>query len=263
MNNTGFQPGVPGRLTGRTAFVTGGASGQGAAHVVRLAREGATVYFGDIAADTGARRATDLLAEGLDVHFVEHDVRSLEQWLRVRDLLAAEVGQLDILVNNAGVVDLLGPEEATESTWQRTIDINQTGVFLGIKALVDLLRHGTNPSIINTSSIYGLIGAPNYFAYVASKGAVAAMTKSAAMTYGKERIRVNSIHPGFVETPMLVSEFEALPEGAREESVAAIPLNRFADPSEISSVVAFLASDDSSYITGAEIVVDGGMLAGR
>jgi cyclopentanol dehydrogenase len=252
-----------GRLTGRVAYVTGGASGQGAAHVVQLANEGATVFFGDVDHTAGATHQNRLVGENLDGRFIHHDVRDVDQWVAVRDRIELDMGRLDILVNNAGVVDLLGPEDATEETWQRTIDINQKAIFLGIKTLVGLLRRSGRGSIINVASIYGLIGVSGYFAYIASKGSVAAMTKAAAMTYAGDNIRVNSIHPGYVETPMLENEFSLLPPDAREVSLAMIPLHRFATPKEISTLVAFLASDDASYITGAEIVIDGGVLAGR
>lgn len=251
------------RLAGRVAYVTGGASGQGAAHTLRLASEGATVFFGDVSVEAGEDKHRELSAQGFDVQFLAHDVRSAEGWRAVHDAIEARYGFLDILINNAGIVDLLGAEDATEESWQRTIDINQKGVFLGTKYLIDLLRRSNNASVINTSSIFGLIGVSDYFAYIASKGAVAAMTKAAAMTYGKDGVRVNSIHPGYVATPMLESEFATLPEGSKEASLAAIPLGRFATSEEIASVVAFLASDDAAYITGSEIVIDGGLLAGR
>jgi cyclopentanol dehydrogenase len=251
------------RLKDRVAYITGGASGQGAAHTAHLAREGATVYFGDINRDAGADLQRRFVGEGLDTRFLEHDVRSLDQWTAVRDKINSDFGRLDILVNNAGVVDLLGAERATEESWQRTIDINQKSVFLGTKSMIGLLRKSKHGAIINVASVFGLIGVADYFAYIASKGSIAAMTKSAAMTYALDGVRVNSIHPGYVSTPMLESEFAVLPPEARDASLAMIPLRRFASAHEISPVVAFLASDDASYITGAEIVIDGGLLAGR
>ncbi|MCG2622597.1 glucose 1-dehydrogenase [Arthrobacter sp. I2-34] len=251
------------RLAGRIALVTGGSRGQGAAHVRRLAREGATVFFGDVGTEAGAALESEQTSKGLDVRFRRMDVTSADDWSQMLGTIGTEFGRLDILVNNAGILDMRGPEEATEQSWQKTVDVNQKGVFLGIKHSIPLLRESACASIINTSSIFGLIGAADYFAYTASKGAVSAMTKSAAMTYGADGIRVNSIHPGYVSTPMLETEFQALPEGTEEASLAAIPLGRFASPEEIASVVAFLASDDASYITGTEVVIDGGVVAGR
>jgi NAD(P)-dependent dehydrogenase (short-subunit alcohol dehydrogenase family) len=245
------------------AYITGGASGQGAAHTAHLAREGATVYFGDINRDAGAALQRRFVGEGLDTRFLEHDVRSLDQWAAVHNRIESEFGRLDILVNNAGMIDLLGPEEATEESWQRTIDVNQKSVFLGTKSMIGLLRKSKHGAIINVASVFGLIGVAGYFAYIASKGSIAAMTKAAAVTYAPDGVRVNSIHPGYVSTPMLASEFAVLPADAREASLQMIPLRRFAYADEISPVVAFLASDDASYITGAEIVIDGGLLAGR
>lgn len=251
------------RLTGRVALITGGAQGQGAAHVRRLAREGATVFFGDVGGAAGAALETEQRSKGFDVRFSRMDVTSADDWSQMLGAIETDFGRLDILVNNAGILDMLGPEEATEQSWQKTIDVNQKGVFLGIKHSVPLLRQSTCASVINTSSIFGLIGAADYFAYTASKGAVTAMTKAAALTYGAEGIRVNSIHPGYVSTPMLETEFKTLPAGTEEASMAAIPLGRFASPEEIASVVAFLASDDASYITGTEVIIDGGVVAGR
>lgn len=218
------------------------------------------MHFGDVDVDAGRLLEGELRAAGCDVSFHKHDVQHALEWQRIYGEISDKHGRLDILVNNAGVLDMLGPEEATEDSWHRTVDINQKSVFLGIKYGVPLLRKSTHASIINTSSIYGLIGAPDYIAYTASKGAVAAMSKAAAATYGTEGIRVNSIHPGAVDTDMMRTEFEAAGEGVEEAILDAIPLRRFAQPEEIASVVAFLASDDSSYITAAEIVIDGGLI---
>ena len=136
-------------------------------------------------------------------------------------------------------------------------------MFLGAKAALPLLRQAASPSIINVSSIFGLVGATGYVAYTASKGAVTLLTKSLAFTYGPERIRCNSIHPGYIDTPMLEEELSGLPAGAAEAVIAQIPLRRFANPAEVSEIVVFLASDRASYVSGAEIVIDGGLLAGR
>lgn len=252
------------RLSGRIALVTGGAGGQGAAHTERLAGEGARVYFADL--NEAAGRATEerLRATGLDVRFVPLDVSSLANWERVAADLDAAEGRLDILVNNAGILaDVHDAEETTEAAWDKTIAVNQKSVFFAYRTMVPLLRKSSNASIINTSSIFGLVGASGYVSYIASKGAVTTMTKSGAVTYGPEGIRVNSIHPGYIDTQMLRDEFAGLGEGAEEAVLATIPMGRLAGPEEIAPTVAFLASDDASYISGAEIIIDGALLAGR
>jgi NAD(P)-dependent dehydrogenase (short-subunit alcohol dehydrogenase family) len=235
----------------------------GAAHVRRLAEEGARVHFGDVEDELGEKLRARLSGEGLDVVFHHLDVTRSDGWQRVMDAVEESDGRMDVLVNNAGILDLAGLDDATEDTWRRTIDVNQTGVFLGAKAALSLLRRSQSPSIINVSSIFGLVGAAGYIAYTASKGAVSTMTKSMAFTYGPEGIRCNSIHPGYIETPMLGEELSGLPEGSAEKIHEQIPLRRFAKAQEVSEVVVFLASDRSSYVSGAEIVVDGGLLAGR
>lgn len=252
------------RLAGKIALVTGGARGQGAAHTERLASEGARVYFADVNETAGRETETRLRAANLDVHFLVLDVSSLENWEAVAAQIDAAEGRLDILVNNAGILaDVYDAEKTTEAAWQRTVDINQKSIFLSYRTMVPLLRKSAAGSIVNTSSIFGLVGASGYISYIASKGAVTTMTKSGAMTYGPEGIRVNSIHPGYIDTPMLREEFAGLGEGAEEATIATIPMGRLAGPEEISPAVAFLASDDASYISGAEILIDGALLAGR
>ncbi len=254
---------TPRRLVGRIALITGGSNGQGAAHTRRLAQEGAIVYFSDVDTKTGSALEASLRAEGLDVHFRKQDVGSYAHWQEIVSEIDADHGRLDILVNNAGILDLFTAEDATEASWDRTLGINTKSIFLAFKATLPLLRKSEHASVINTSSIFGLVGADGYLAYVASKGAVTTMTKSLAVTYGREGIRVNSIHPGYIDTPMLREELAGLPEGSADAIVATIPLQRFADGDEIAPSVAFLASDDASYITGAELIIDGGHLAGR
>lgn len=249
------------RLNGRIALVTGGAQGQGEAHVRRLLSEGAIVHFSDINEQGGRQLEAELTGSGLSATFHTMDVSSSADWQRVIEAIDERDGRLDILVNNAGMLDMLGPEASTEETWNRTISVNQTSVFLATKFAIPLLRKSKNASVINTSSIFGLIAAPDYFAYTASKGAVASMTRAAAVTYGAEGIRFNSVHPGYVDTPMLRREFAELGGNAEQESLDLIPLGRFAAADDISKAVAFLASDDSGYITGTQIVIDGGVLA--
>lgn len=259
----GGQSAKAGRVAGKVILVSGGASGMGAAHVNRLAEEGATVYLADRDVERGNQLTAELAARKLDVRFVELDVTDETGWRTVAARIGDEQGRLDVLIHNAGVLSLSSPEEASDEEWDRTIAINQTGIFRGTRALMPLVRLGRSPSIINISSIFGLIGAVGYIAYMASKGAVTLMTKSMAATYGPEGIRCNSVHPGYISTPMLEQELRGLPEGSAEAIHGQIPLRRFAGPGEVSAAVLFLASDEASYVTGAEIVVDGGLLSCR
>jgi 3alpha(or 20beta)-hydroxysteroid dehydrogenase len=241
------------RLEGKTALITGGARGQGAAHGRRLADEGANVVLGDILEDAGHAHARELRAAGHDVHFLRLDVTIPEDWNDAVDAAESRFGQLDILVNNAGVVRVAPIVDESDDGWHTTMAVNATGVFYGMRAAIPALRRNGGGSIINIASIYGPVGAPGYVAYTASKGAVIAMTKVAALEHAQDRIRVNAICPGPVRTPM--SEQEG------DDAVDITPLRRRAEPEEISSAVAFLASDDAIYITGAELAVDGGYLA--
>jgi 3alpha(or 20beta)-hydroxysteroid dehydrogenase len=240
-------------LEGKTALITGGARGQGAAHGRRLAEEGAAVILGDILEDAGQAHARALRAAGHDVHFLRLDVTAPGDWNAAVHAAEERFGQLDILVNNAGVVRVAPIADESDDGWHTTMSVNATGVFYGMRAAIPALRRNRGGSIINVASIYGPVGAPGYVAYTASKGAVIAMTKVAALEHAQDRIRVNAICPGPVRTPMSEHEGDA--------SVDITPLRRRAEPEEISSAVAFLASDDAVYITGAELAVDGGYLA--
>lgn len=251
-----------GRVAGKIALVTGGARGMGASHVEILARQGATVVFGDVDVDAGRDAEDRLRDNGLDVRFQRLDVASSQDWTDVVHVVR-EAGGLHVLINNAGVVDTRGAEDTGEGDWARVIDVNQKGVYLALRTLVPVIRDSGGGSIVNVSSVYGLVGAVGYIAYTASKGAVTLMTKSAAATYGPDGIRVNSIHPGAIQTPMLEHELAGLPAGARDGFLEATPLRRFGDPAEVSACVLFLASDESSFVTGAELVVDGGLIAAR
>jgi 3alpha(or 20beta)-hydroxysteroid dehydrogenase len=237
------------RLQGRTALITGGARGQGAAHGRRLAEEGAAVILGDILEEAGEAVARELRAAGHDVRFRRLDVTDPEDWKTAM----ADIGRLGILVNNAGVVRVAPIADESDDGWHTTMSVNATGVFYGMRAAIPALRRNGGGAIINIASIYGPVGARGYVAYTASKGAVIAMTKVAALEHAHDRIRVNAICPGPVRTPMSEHEGDA--------SVDITPLRRRAEPEEISSAVAFLASDDAVYITGAELAVDGGYLA--
>jgi 3alpha(or 20beta)-hydroxysteroid dehydrogenase len=244
---------MSGRLEGRTALISGGARGQGAAHARRLAEEGAAVIFGDVLENLGEAHAEALRAAGHDATFVRLDVTVPADWEAAVSAAEQRSGRLDVLVNNAGVVRVAPLLEETDDGWHAAMTVNATGVFYGMRAAVPALRRAGGGSIVNVASIYGPVGAPGYIAYTASKGAVISMTKVAALEHARDRIRVNAICPGPVRSPMSEEEGDA--------SVDVTPLQRRAEPEEISAAVAFLASDDSVYMTGAELAIDGGYLA--
>jgi 3alpha(or 20beta)-hydroxysteroid dehydrogenase len=241
------------RLAGKTALISGGARGQGAAHGRRLAEEGAAVILGDILEGAGEAHARELRAAGHTAHFLPLDVTTPDDWNAAVQTAEERFGRLDILVNNAGVVRVAPTIDETNDGWHSTMAVNATGVFYGMRAAIPALRRAGGGSIINVASIYGPVGAPGYIAYTASKGAVIAMTKVAALEHAHDHIRINAICPGPVRSPMSEQEGDA--------SVEVTPLRRRAEPEEISSAVAFLASHDAIYITGAELAIDGGYLA--
>jgi len=248
------------RLSGKVALITGAARGMGASHARGFVAEGAQVIMTDVNAKAGAALAAEL---GQNAHFIEHDVTSHGEWQRVVAEGESKFGLITVLVNNAGV---LGPL-ATKTVDLREVDylkvcaINQHSVFLGMQATIPSMLRAGKGSIVNISSISGMVanyGAPNV-AYVASKFAIRGLTKAAAMEYGRNNIRVNSVHPGFTMTPMMV---EATDEKGGD-AMSLIPLGRIADPQEVTNLVLFLASDESSYTTGSVLSVDGGSSAGR
>lgn len=246
-----------GRLANKVALITGAARGMGESHAKRFIAEGAKVVLTDLADEAGQALANEL---GSNALFIKHDVTCAASWKEV--IIAAEkaFGPLHILVNNAGI---LGPvadtQHLSEAEYLNVCNVNQHSVFLGMQAVLpSMLRAGIG-SIVNISSIAGMAanyGFPN-LAYVASKFAVRGMTKATAIEYGSKNIRVNSVHPGFIQTPMMV---EATDENGGD-ALGLIPLGRIADPKEVSNLVLFLASDEASYITGSEHLVDAGMLA--
>jgi 3alpha(or 20beta)-hydroxysteroid dehydrogenase len=246
-----------GRLDGKVAIITGAARGMGESHARIFAREGAKVMMTDVRTDMGRALAAEI---GADCHFATHDATQPSDWSRVVAETETAFGTVDILVNNAGI---LGPmantADLSDAGYDQVCAINQHAVFYGMRAVLPAMLRAGKGSIVNISSIAGI--AANYgfpsLAYVASKFAVRGMTKATAMEYGKHNIRVNSVHPGFIQTPMMV---EATDEGGGD-ALREIPLGRIADPAEVSALVLFLASDESSYITGAEHLVDAGMLA--
>lgn len=249
---------MAGRLDGRVVVISGAARGMGAAHARASAREGAAVVLTDILDDLGNQVVEDIRSSGGQALYVHADVTQAADWRHVYGEATREFGRVTTIVNNAGIIgSMLDAVEETEEAWHQTVAINQTGVFLGMKYGVPLLRENGGGSIINVSSIWGVSGVAAYLAYQATKGAVRMMTRSAALTYATEGIRVNSICPGLILTEM------ALEEG--EENNAALlaltPMSRGADPAEVSGAVVFLASDEASYVTGIELPVDGGYLA--
>jgi 3alpha(or 20beta)-hydroxysteroid dehydrogenase len=241
---------MTGRLAGRVAIITGGARGQGASHAERLAREGATVLTGDVLDDAGEETAARLRADGLDVTYRHLDVTDPADWAGA----VAACARLDVLVNNAGIIHVTPLLEETVDAWNGLLAVNATGTLLGMQAAIPAMRAGGGGSIINVASIFGVTGAEGYVAYTASKAAILAMTKTAALEHAADGIRVNAICPGGVSTPMNENE----PEGG---VVPLTPLGRRAHVSEISGAVAYLASDDASFVTGTELAVDGGYLA--
>ena len=238
------------RLAGKVALVSGGARGMGASHVRMLVAEGAKVVFGDILDDEGKAVAAEF---GDEVRYLHLDVTKPKDWEAAVATAISEYGGIDVLVNNAGIINVGFLEDYAISEWQRILDVNLTGVFLGIRSVVKPMKEAGRGSIINISSIEGIAGTIASHGYTATKFGVRGLTKSAAMELGPSGIRVNSIHPGLIKTPMT----EWVPDDLFQTA-----LGRAADPQEVSSLVIYLASDESSYSTGSEFVVDGGTTAG-
>jgi NAD(P)-dependent dehydrogenase (short-subunit alcohol dehydrogenase family) len=246
-------------LSGRVAIVTGAARGIGAATARELARGGAAVALTDVLDDEGRAVAAELTRSGSRAAYHHLDVSDEAGWQSVADEVEAAFGPIDVLVNNAGIGTLADVETETREDWDRLISINQTGVWLGMKVVGSRMREHGRGSIVNLSSIFGAVGGFGAsIAYHAAKGAVRLMTKSAALHWATAGVRVNSVHPGFVETPMI----EAMKGTPMEDAILAMtPMGRLARADEIASVVRFLASDGASYMTGSEVYVDGGWTA--
>ncbi|MET3699609.1 3alpha(or 20beta)-hydroxysteroid dehydrogenase [Bacillus oleivorans] len=244
-----------GRVSGKVVIITGGARGMGASHARKLVNEGAKVVITDILDQEGQALANEL---GENALFIKHDVTNAADWEHVVTETEATFGPVNVLVNNAGIAPTSPIESTSEEVYRKVIDINQVAVFLGMKVVLPSMRKTNNGSIVNISSLSGLIGGKDQVGYVASKFAVRGMTKVAALEFAEYGIRVNSIHPGFIETPMIRQENT---EELTKMFEKIIPLGRIARPEEVSNLVLFLASDESSYSTGAEFVIDGGLYA--
>jgi len=249
-----------GRLDGKVALITGGARGMGKAHVRHFAAEGAQVVFGDVLDDRGEAVAAKLGEQSC--RYLHHDVTSEEDWAVAVAVTVETFGKLDVLVNNAGVLQFAPIAGMALADFRRVLEVNAVGCWLGMKAVIDPMTKAGGGSIVNISSIEGFTGAEGLSAYSASKFAIRGMTKVAARELARFGIRVNSVHPGGVLTRMIIESAGARDPEQGEAFLRAMPLGRFADPVEISRLVAYLASDDSSYSTGSEFVADGGLLSG-
>ena len=249
-----------GRLDGKVALITGGARGMGKSHVRHFVAEGARVVFGDVLDDKGAKVAAGLPGESC--RYIHHDVTSEAGWAAAVAAAVDTFGRLDVLVNNAGVLKFAPIADMPLDDFRRILEVNAVGCWLGMKAVIGPMKAAGGGSIINISSIEGFTGAAGLSAYSASKFAIRGMTKVAAREFGQFGIRVNSVHPGGVITSMILSQAEAADTMDPEAFLKAMPLSRFAEPAEISRLVAFLASDESSYSTGSEFIADGGLLSG-
>jgi 3alpha(or 20beta)-hydroxysteroid dehydrogenase len=238
------------RLEGKVALISGGAGGMGAAHARAMIAEGAKVIIGDLLDDQGRALASEL---GDAATYVHLDVTKPADWDAAVQAAVDTYGGLSVLVNNAGIADFGSIEEYTHDAWNRMIAINLTGVFNGIKAAAPAMIRGTGGSIINISSTAGMRGYPSLPGYTAAKFGVRGLSKAVALDLGKHNIRVNSVHPGVIRTPMTAE----LREDTRH-----VALDRVGEPEEVSNLIVFLASDESPFATGAEFVIDGGETAG-
>ncbi len=258
---------MAGRVNGRVALVTGGASGIGRSAAEKLASEGATVVLTDVQDHLGAEVAAGIQKAGGKAEFIHHDVTSEDAWIDVVAQVKARHGRLDILVNNAGIGLGGSVLEMTLADWKRQNAVNLDGVFLGVKHSIPLIREGgRGGSIINISSVAGLKGAPNLAGYCATKGGVRLFTKSVAMECAgaKDGIRVNSVHPGIIETPIWTTVLGGqpgvnAPPDLDAMSEMAVPLGVKGVPEDIANGILWLASDESRYVTGTELVIDGGL----
>jgi NAD(P)-dependent dehydrogenase (short-subunit alcohol dehydrogenase family) len=248
------------RLEGKVALISGGARGQGAVEARMFAEEGASVVIGDILDDQGRQTEAELQELGYNVTYVHLDVTSESDWESAVQSAVGTYGKLDVLLNNAGILIRKNIEETTVEDWDRIFSVNAKGVFLGTKAAIPAMREAGGGSIINISSTAGLVGSPNGSAsYTATKGSVRLFTKSTAIQHARDGIRCNSIHPGPIETDMIADTLNDPDNMALR--MQRLPLGRVGKPSEIAYGAIYLASDESSFVTGSEVVIDGGTTA--
>lgn len=248
-----------GRVQGKVAIVTGAAGGMGKADAILLAQEGAKVVVTDIQEEKVNAVVEEIKQNGGEAIGFRHNVTSEEEWQHIVEETVKQWGKVDVLVNNAGISLAKSLVDTTVQDWDKVMSINLTGGFLGLKHIIPVMQKNGGGSIINISSIAGLTGSNGAGPYTASKGAVRMLTKAIAIDYGKDNIRCNSIHPGYIETPMTQGMFEDDQMMGWFRSMT--PLPRLGKPENIAAGVLFLASDESSFITGAELAIDGGVSA--
>lgn len=253
------------RVEGKVALVTGGAMGIGEATCRLLAREGALVAVTDINTEAGEAVARDIVEAGDKARFYRHDVAKQEDWQRVIQNVTDDLGPLDILVNNAGIAIVGTVEDVTLPDWRKTQEVNMESVFIGTQEAIAVMKEHGGGSIINISSVMGLVGGTIEAAYCASKGGVCMFTKSAAVHCAEQGygIRVNSVHPGYIMTPLLVNAAAKLPnaEEVLGDLISRHPIGHLGDADDIAYGILYLASDESKFVTGSELVIDGGYTA--
>ena len=248
------------RLKDKVALISGAARGMGAVEAKLFAQEGASVVIGDILEDEGRQVAAGINAEGGNARFINLDVTSEADWQAAVDLAVSEFGKLNVLVNNAGIGGTHFLGDMSKKAWDAIMDVNSTGVYLGTVAAIPAMRNAGGGSIINISSQLGIVGADTgHPAYQASKGSVRIFTKSIAIHHAQDNIRCNSVHPGPIETPMTQNMKDNKEFGAK--MLSKIPMGRVGQPEEVAYGVLYLASDEASYVTGSELVIDGGWVA--
>ena len=247
------------RLNGKVALISGGARGMGAVEAELFASHGAKVVIGDILIEEGRRTAQRIVDQGGQVHFQPLDVTDERQWASIVTETVDRFGGLDVLVNNAGIYRIASLEQTSIDVFRQIMEVNVAGVFLGTRTVIPEMRKRGGGSIINISSTAGLAGSANSSAYQASKGAVRIFTKSTAIEHVGSGIRANSVHPGVIDTDMIVELLKDPEE--RRQRIASVPLGRVGTALDVAYAVLYLASDESSFVTGAELVVDGGKTA--